>query len=483
MSSKNAETAPRPPAWSLANRLTRHYVMSAAVILGLAVYVLHWTIEESLDARDRAQVLSKVQVLQTLLREHFDKPEILISEIEHEAAENQALKYYLRILDARGETLLETTGMKDVLPPAIFPPAAPIATTRLAGGKGALFRHETYLLAAVEAIAGGGVSRKRSLQVGLELSSTNTIIAGYHRVLLIVLVVGVTLMGLAGWLIARRGVRPLWELAEATGRITASRLNERVSGQQWPAELGRLAGAFDEMLVRLEDSFRRLTDFSSDLAHALRNPINNLRGEAEVALSRVRSPDEYQQVLASSLEEFDRLSRMIDGLLFLARADDARVAIQRAPLSARRELEAVGEFYDAVAVEGQVTLTSEGDAAFVGDPMLVRRAVSNLVGNALKHTRPGGRVVLATRSSEDGGAEISVRDDGAGIPAEMLPRVFERFFQVDKSRDLTAKGAGLGLAIVQSIMRLHNGEVKVESTPGRGTTVTLRFPGSASRKT
>ncbi|MBI5689165.1 MAG: heavy metal sensor histidine kinase [Verrucomicrobia bacterium] len=475
---KNAEATPRPPAWSLANRLTRHYVLSAVIILGLAVFTLHWTLERSLDARDRAQVLSKVQVLQTLLREHFDKPEILISEIEHEAAENQALRYYLRILDAQGVTLMETTGMRQVLPPSIFPPAAPVAITRFAGGSGALFEHQTFLLASVEAIAGGGPSRKRSLQVGLELTPTIVLIESYHRVLLAVLVGGAALMGLAGWVIARRGVRPLWDLADATRRVTASRLSERVSGQQWPAELGHLAGAFDEMLVRLEDSFRRLTDFSSDLAHALRNPINNLRGEAEVALARARSTEEYQQVLASSLEELERLSRMIDGLLFLARSDDARVAIQRVTLKARRELEAVREFYDAVATEGKVTLRCEGEAAFQGDPMLVRRAVSNLVGNALKHTPPGGNVVVTAREEEGGGAEISVRDDGAGIPAELLPRVFERFFQVDKSRDLTAKGAGLGLAIVQSIMRLHGGEARVESVLGRGTTVTLRFPGS-----
>jgi two-component system heavy metal sensor histidine kinase CusS len=295
MSSKNAETAPRVPAWSLATRLTRHYVVSAAVILGAAVFVLHWTLERSLDARDRAQVLSKIQVLQTLLREHFDKPEILINEIEHEAAENQALKYYLRILDAKGETLMETSGMKTALPPGIFPPAASIATTRLAGGSGTLFQHQTYLLASVEALAGGGVSRKRSLQVGLELTPTITLIKTYHRVLLAVLVGGVALMGLAGWMIARSGVRPLVELAETTRKISASHLNERVSDQRWPVELSTLAAAFDGMLVRLEDSFRRLTEFSSDLAHALRNPINNLRGEAEVTLARARSAEEYSK--------------------------------------------------------------------------------------------------------------------------------------------------------------------------------------------
>lgn len=480
MSSKNAESPKPPPVWSLATRLTRYYVIAAAVILSAAVFFLHWMLERGLNARDRAQVVSKAQVLQSLLREHHDKPEVIISEVEHEAAENQALRYYLRILDGQGRTLMETTGMKDILPPAIFPPPAPEAATRYAGGRTMLSQHQRYLLAAVEAETGLAGEEKRSLQVALDLSATLELVESYHLVLLSALLGSVALMSLAGWSIARQGIRPLVQLAEASQRITASRLQERVSSQGWPVELSALARAFDDMLDRLGDSFQRLSAFSADIAHALRNPINNLRGEAEVTLSHPRSPEEYQQMMGSSLEELERLSRMIDNLLFIARADDASMALKRTPFAVRQELEAVKEFYEAVADEARLTVECEGNALVNADPLLVRRAISNLLGNALKHTPAGGRVTLIARAAVDGGAEIAVQDTGMGIPEAMLPRVFDRFFQVDKSRDLTAKGAGLGLAIVKSIMQLHGGEATAQSVLGRGTTMTLRFPPAPS---
>jgi two-component system heavy metal sensor histidine kinase CusS len=230
------------------------------------------------------------------------------------------------------------------------------------------------------------------------------------------------------------------------------------------------------MLDRLRDSFTRLTDSTGDMAHALRNPINNLRGEAEVALARERSPGEYQQILASSLEEYSRLSRMIDAMLFIARTDNPAATIEHFRFAARPEMEAVVDFYEALAAERQVTVACEGDAAVHGDPMLIRRAVSNLLGNALKHTPGGGRIILSASSRPEGSAAITVSDTGKGIPADDLARVFDRFFQVSKSRDHTSEGAGLGLAIVQSIMHLHGGRAQIESELGRGTIVRLEFP-------
>ncbi|MBA3850551.1 MAG: hypothetical protein C0502_11250 [Opitutus sp.] len=215
------------------------------------------------------------------------------------------------------------------------------------------------------------------------------------------------------------------------------------------------------------------------MAHALRNPINNLRGEAEVALSRARSTEEYQQALTSSLEEYDRLARMIDALLFIARADEATTAVERRRFAARAEMEAVREFYEALAAEKQVRVLCEGEATLEADSMLVRRAVSNLLANALNHTPAGGTITLAAGATATA-VEIVVSDTGGGIPSEHVPRVFERFYQVDKTRDEPAKGAGLGLAIVQSIMRQHGGIAELTSVVGKGTRVILRFPGPAA---
>jgi two-component system heavy metal sensor histidine kinase CusS len=205
----------------------------------------------------------------------------------------------------------------------------------------------------------------------------------------------------------------------------------------------------------------------------LRTPINNLRGEAEVALARSRAPEDYQSVLASSLEEFERLSRMIDNLLFMARADDPQEAIHRIRFDTRQAIEAVREFYEAVAEERDVEVTCCGAAWLRGEPMLFRRAVSNLLGNALRYTPAHGRIHLAVSTHNDQCVELSVRDTGSGIAAEHLAKVFDRFYRIENSPG----GTGLGLAIVQSIMRLHGGAATIQSELGQGTTVTLKFPG------
>ena len=467
--------------WSLTARLTLLYAGSTAAVLLLVAGYLYWALTQSLDRNDHALVTGKLQVLRVLLREHADKPDALASEIEHEADANQVLKYYLRVLDHRGRVRIETDGMSGFLPVLAFPaPAALMATSAPPVVERTRPDGRTYLLVAAEsAAADASAGQYWVLQVGLDIAHRAALLADYRRTLAIALAASIGLAAASGIFVARTGLRPLRTITQTTRHISANRLDERVVPAQWPAELRELATAFDAMLDRLQDSFNRLTEFSSDIAHALRNPINNLRGETEVALGRVRTPDEYRQNLASSLEEFDRLSRMIEGLLFIARAEDSHAALTPVPFGVRHELDAVREFYEALAADQRVTVLCEGEADLVADPMLVRRAVSNLLGNALKHTPPGGTVRLAASARSGGAAEISVSDTGAGIAAEHLPRVFDRFFQVDKTQSTPAKGAGLGLAIVQSVMRLHGGTAHAASLVGVGTTITLTFPARA----
>ena len=231
------------------------------------------------------------------------------------------------------------------------------------------------------------------------------------------------------------------------------------------------------MLDRLEESFGRLAQFSADIAHELRTPVNNLRGEAEVTLSRPRSVEEYRDVLGSNLEECVRLSRMIDSLLFLARAENPRTQIEKEPLSVGRELTAVQAFYEASAAEAGVRLAVAecGEMIVVANRPLLQRAVGNLVANALAHTPPGGTVALSAMSAE-GMIRIEVLDTGCGIPAEHVPRLFDRFYRVDRARSSATGGVGLGLAIVKGIAELHGGSVTLTSGVGRGTCITLQLP-------
>jgi two-component system, OmpR family, heavy metal sensor histidine kinase CusS len=199
-------------------------------------------------------------------------------------------------------------------------------------------------------------------------------------------------------------------------------------------------------------------------------------GEAEVALTRTRTPEEYQQLLGSSLEEYAKLARMIDSLLFLARAESPETHIACTLFDARKELEALQDFYDAMAEEYEVEVFCQGHALVYADPILFRRALSNLLSNGLQYTPRGGTVTLSVTQADDGTVIVRVRDTGIGIAPEHLPKIFDRFYRVDPARSQRRPGMGLGLAIVKSIMALHGGTITVESVPHQGTTITLRFP-------
>lgn len=455
--------------WSLTARLTALYAGTTFVVLVLAAGYLYHGLSQSLVRNDRALVDGKIQVLRLLLAEPADKPDALASEIEHEADANQVLKYYLRVMDRGGAVAIETTGMSEFLPAAIFPRPAGMESSVMV--ERTLPSGRTYLLAA----ALNADREHPVLHVALDIVHRETLLADYRGILLVAVIAGTALAAALGVLVARTGLRPLRTITRTTQQITASRLNERLVAETWPPELRDLATAFDGMLDRLQDSFNRLMEFSSDMAHAMRNPINNLRGETEVALSRARSAEEYRLGLMSALEEYERLSRLIEELLFLARADNPRAALAIRAFPVRPELEAVSEFYEALAAEQQVALRCEGGASLAADPALLRRALGNLLGNALRHTPPGGSIVLAARSRPDGGTDIVVTDTGTGIAPEHLPKIFDRLYQVDKSQATPARGAGLGLAIVRSIMLLHGGQATASSVVGRGTTITLSF--------
>jgi two-component system heavy metal sensor histidine kinase CusS len=228
------------------------------------------------------------------------------------------------------------------------------------------------------------------------------------------------------------------------------------------------------MLGRLEASFEQLSRFSADVAHEFRTPVNNLVAAASVTLARARSSSEYQDTLAVIVEEGERLTRMISSMLFLARADNAKQAVHKEALSTGAEFSKLREFFEALAEQRGVTIVTEGDVPLDADPMLLRRALSNLLENALQHTRAGGEVRLAAAQTPQA-VRISVTDSGDGIAPEHLPHLFTRFYRADPSRAASER-SGLGLAVVKTIAELHGGTVQVESTPGQGTRVTIAFP-------
>ena len=252
---------------------------------------------------------------------------------------------------------------------------------------------------------------------------------------------------------ARTGLQRLEQRSTTFQRIGPARLDARVGHVAWPRELHPLAEAFDQMLSRLEKSFTRLSQFSADLAHELRTPIANILGEAQVSLTRERTAEEYRSVVESTVAECERLSRIANNLLFLARAESARERIQRTQFSGRAAIEKIANFYRTIAEDRKITVECEGSGTIDADPLLFARAVSNLVHNAMRFTPDGGRVRISI-STKDHEGEVTVSDNGYGISPEHMPRVFNRFYRADPARSATGSGRYPRTSFAIAIARL-----------------------------
>ena len=272
-----------------------------------------------------------------------------------------------------------------------------------------------------------------------------------------------------GILIARHGIRPVRAIAQTAGRISAGQLAERIPEANVPPELAELVTSFNAMLGRLEESFQRLSDFSADLAHELRTPIHTLRMQTEVSLAKPRSDDEYRDLLASNLEEYERLSRMIADMLFLAKAEHGLIVPQHEAIRLLDLGRQLFDYYGILAESQQLVL--EGDELTVrGDRLMLQRAIGNLLLNAIQHTPAEGRVALSVRQ-RDGAAVITVSNTGPAIPAAALRTIFERFIRADPS----GEGSGLGLAIARSIVVAHGGSIAASSS-GQLTEFAVSLP-------
>jgi len=467
----------RPWTGSIVARMTAWYAGSALVLILAATGFLYWVLATSFDAEDRRTLANTVTDLRLLLRASGELrlPEAATPVPSHSLRQPQEI--WVRIVDAEGRTLLESPGMAGELPVAVFPPPAQVEAGQDVNGEVATASGRLFQVLSARALADPGHPDGRVLQVAMDRAAEELLLVHYRERLWLVLVVSVVLCSAMGYVIARRGMRPIERVTATARRVRSATLHERIDTTDLPAELRALAATFNEMLDRLEESFEQISQFSADVAHELRTPISNLRGELEVALGKHRPADEYRDILGSALEECVRISRVIQSLLFLARAETTAADTHHDTIQVRQEIEAVLDFYEAAAADAGVTLHVEGKADFAAsfDRTLFQQAVGNLVANAIAHTPPGGQVTI--RSGSDGALlRIEVADTGRGIAPEHLPHVFDRFYRADRARSGAAGNLGLGLAMVRSIATLHGGRVAISSQVGQGTRVTLETP-------
>ena len=474
---------PRAPL-SITTRLALLYAVSASLMLCAITATIYIIQIRSMERDDYSFVLDKIHRLQRALQEHANEPALLEREVKWRGYASEAENYhifYSRILDAKGQLIIESPELAAPAQNIQFPP--PVDLQRSAKALDAVQRWRSPQ-GKVYCVLSSLVRSDRSgeswvIQVAMDDAEDEEVIADMQRTILLALLLGTLCFAGLGGVVARRGMKPLREIAATAERVTVSELNERIDPARQPKELATLAAALNRMLARLEDSFIRMSQFAADMAHELRTPINNMMVEAEVALSTERKPEEYRSVLESSLEEFERLSRMINEMLFLARAVDPQQQIERVRLDARREIDAVREFFDALTESRGVTVTAQGQGDIDANPLLFRRAMTNILSNALRHTPDGGKIAVSIEQTGDSAILVRIKDSGCGIRKEHLPRICDRLYCADRTNAEVSEQTGLGLSIVKSIVELHGGSIAVNSALGKGTTVLMRFPASA----
>ena len=315
------------------------------------------------------------------------------------------------------------------------------------------------------------------VQVGTSMESIEETLRRLLLVLLVTMPIALAVSLASGWFLAGRALRPVDAITLAAQRIAAGDLSQRLTVSTSPDEIGRLASMFNDMIGRLDASFQQIRQFTSDASHELRTPLTVMKGETELVLRRPRPLGDYQSVLESNLEEIDRMTRIVDDLLFLSRADMGEVKMETLPVSLESLVE---DIHRQATLLGQdrniaVTLGTVMPAVVQGDELRLRELLLNLVENAIKYSNPGGKVEISL-VAEGSSARLSVTDQGIGIAPADVPRIFHRFYRTDNARAHTKKGTGLGLAICTWIADSHKGRIDVTSVPGLGSTFTVTIP-------
>jgi len=289
------------------------------------------------------------------------------------------------------------------------------------------------------------------------------------------LVISALVSAALGWVVARSGLRPLRQVTFVATSMSARSLKERIPLEPVPLELQQLVTSFNAMLARLDDAFVRLSNFSADIAHELRTPLSNLMTHTEVVLTQKRNLEAYEDNLYSNLDDLKRMSRMIDDMLFLAKSDNGLIIPQQTSIEFSEVVAKLFEYYHLLADEQGIQLAVTGTGHVLGDKLMLDRAISNLLSNALRYT-PAGKTILVTIKSGASAVTLTIANPGETIKPEHLDKLFDRFYRVDPARrEGSPSNAGLGLAITRSIVESHRG--KIWCTSGDGATVFhMEFP-------
>jgi heavy metal sensor kinase len=460
---------------SLRFRLTAWYTLTIVVVLAVSGGIWYYQLSKSL-LRQTDQRLLKLTDQSPALSQGFSGSERCRTFCEFVRRYRQG--HFYRLLDADGQAVCDGCASIGNAPPV------KMATLRQAAKDGMVLEtaadkvgpYPMRLLTMPVYPVDDGVL---FLQIGTGLGIVEESLNELRTLLLVFSPLALLSVAMLGWFLAGRTLAPVENLTRAMRRINVDSLSERLPVGSSGDELTLLSASFNAMLERLEEPFRKIKQFSGDASHELRTPLTILRGETEVALRWAKTPGEFRKILTSGMEEIDRMSRIIEDLLLLAKSDAGQkpLTIKEMSLSdLLQELYLQGRsLAQPKAIELVLHPNVTEEIRILADEMRLRQVFLNLIANAVNYTPDGGRVEISLSVSETE-AIVKVADTGIGIPAEHLPHIFDRFYRVDRARNREDGGTGLGLAIVDSFVKAHGGRVEVSSVPGEGSAFTVFLP-------
>lgn len=450
--------ARRWSATSLTLRSAMLFALVAALVVSVAGGYLYNAMRQEMIHRSDLQVTGRIEYYRNLLSQRFPLERLVANTglFENMLGNEQDVL----IFRLQGQKpLINVNPARLSLPPLTpTPDDRPQLLSAVRAGQTA----QGVPLRAASALVRLEDGNVLQISVAHVMANEQKMLARYLWRVVAAVVAAFLAIGLLGYGVMRRELRPLRRMAAEAAAIAPSTLTTRLSEQGAPRELQQLIMSFNAMLDRLNEGYQRLTQFSADLAHEIRTPVGALMGQCQVALYQPRSVEEYETLLSANIEELERISRMVENILFLARAGNQSSALNYRTLDVAQELQRVADYFEGLAEERGIQLICQGEGRLSADAMLFQRALSNLVANAVRYADEHSQIILRVCTQNDC-QTVQVINQGPPIASAHLEKLFDRFYRADAAR--SSHGSGLGLSIVRAIMTLHGGEVHARCYP------------------
>lgn len=380
-------------------------------------------------------------------------------------------QYYARILNLHQKIIMQTPNMNEIITQDQFAPTQNL--NEVSNLKKYDHQHSQYSLMAMTIPYDGN---QYTIQVALNSSHTKELISKYQNFLWLLLFINIFFSVLIGTLVTKHGLKPINKLNRLLNTLQSNQLNLQLDSNSWPTELQQTIKGLNSMLARIDNAFNRLKDFSSDIAHELRTPLNNVICQNEVTLGKTRNTEEYINVLASTIEECQKMAKLIDDMLLIARSNNPYYSLKNETIPLHSLVDDTINYLQLMADDKNIKINVEGNAFIRGDALLLKRALINLLVNSIHYSKPNQPIDITIKENEIAHqSSLIIQDSGIGIDAKDLPYIFDRFYRADPSRSKTVGGTGLGLAIVKSIIQLHHAKINIQSELNKGTRVEITF--------